>query len=525
MIQEGARPAFARFAWIWAVATLVHQVSFTFWMETWQGWLLTFATCLVVLEPRCVVRFTALIVFSLVNWWYKLPFLPNHMLWEGMLNLSIFLGLLSVGWRFRAELPPLRALVGVFGTRFRAFLLAAGAKAGFLLATEAPRNPVLGGATSAVLLLGLGMALAGRSPVAWRREEMLAAFAPVLRVATVVMYWWAAVQKTNWDYLNPEVSCGAELHREIAEFLPFVPTQTWALYGAIYGSLALEFGIPVLLIIRRLRPFGFLAAIPFHLWLSVHPAAGVYSFSSLLFALYLLFLPRSAFEEWDRFFGAGAGRLRAFAGTVAWEKWLPRLLVGVFLAVVFAQTGCYLTIGRTRATFEIANRIGFFFWFAVGLCLGGSYFLALWRTRHGSMEWRFRPTWNLAWIGVALVAWNGLNPWIGLKTQTSFSMYSNLRSEGFGNHVFLKRVDLFGFQKFANRGNLFPYFELRRLVSEQSGDVFVRYRRGGVELVAERRDGVVTGDERLFRPIPWLPYKLLWFRRMETFSGPMNCTH
>src|SRR5690606_10882046 len=114
--------------------------------------------------------------------------------------------------------------------------------------------------------------------------------------------------------------------------------------------------------------------------------------------------------------------------------------------------------------------------------------------------------WSWACLGLILVLMNGVYPWIGGRTQTSFSMYSNLRSEGPGNHVFLKRVDLLpyqndmvevlesepnifapghrprGIQQFANIGhNIIPYFEFRRLLSDMEGDVSVSYRRGGEE--------------------------------------------
>jgi hypothetical protein len=206
-------------------------------------------------------------------------------------------------------------------------------------------------------------------------------------------------------------------------------------------------------------------------------------------------------------------------------------------------------LGRTRDTFEVANRIGFWLWAIFGLWSGGTHVAASWRIRHESLEWPHRPAGSVAWLAVLLVLGNGLNPWIGLKTQTCFSMYSNLRSEAFGNHLFLKRVDLFGYQRdlvelvksepdlldptgsptrlqhFANHGKMFPYFELRRLVSEYEGNVRLVYRRHGEELKFERQVGNVTGDERLNEPIPLLLRKFLWFRRYETFYGPMYCTH
>jgi len=251
-------------------------------------------------------------------------------------------------------------------------------------------------------------------------------------------------------------------------------------------------------------------------------------------------------SAWERLNSTGFALVFRKCGS---KSGLPRVVIAVFLAVILSQALCYTFLGRTRDTFEIANRIGFGLWAVFGLWLGGMHFRSAWRVRHEPLNWPNRPKWSIAWLIVPLVAGNGLNPWIGLKTQTCFSMYSNLRSEAFGNHLFLKRVDLFGYQKdlvelvesepdlldptdsptrlqhFANRGRIFPYFELRRLVSGHKGDFRAVYRRHGQQEGVARMGELVTGDEHLFEPIPVLLAKFLWFRRYETFTGPMYCTH
>ena len=545
-----ANRAFPCFALLWALATLVHQLSFTFWLQTWPGWLLTFATCLVVLEPRCVIRFLVMLVFSLINLWYRLPDVPNHMLFEGMANLTLLIAIVGVVATPGSGYPTWREMGREFWVRFRWFFLSCGVKAVFLEVSQPPRNPVLGGVTSALLLMGLGQGLAGHPPVTIRAEQMFARFAPILRVQLAMVYWWAAVQKLNWDYFNPSVSCAVQLHREMAEFLPFLPTGQWISYAAIYGSLALEICIPFLLLWPRTRRFGFAVGVLFHLWLSIHPAGGIYSFSALILAFYFAFLPASAIPEWRRLLVAQRDWLQGKVPGISLETWLPRLVIGLFLAVVIAQAACYTVLGRSRETFDVANRIGFWLWFVFGIWAGWNCIHASWRMAKGSQQWPNRAEWSLAWLLVLPVAGNGLSPWIGLKTQTCFSMYSNLRSEGNGNHLFLRRVDLFGYQEdmvklvesqpdlldptdsptrlqhFANPGRIFPYFELRRIVTEHSGDLRLVYWRHGEIVTAERKGGVIAAkDPHLFEPIPTPLRKFLWFRRFETLTGPMYCTH
>ncbi|MEM1295068.1 MAG: HTTM domain-containing protein [Verrucomicrobiota bacterium] len=542
---------FRSFALIWGITTLIHQLSFSFWLQTWPGWLLTYCAFLVVLEPRCFVRFSALIVTSLMNWFYKLPFVPNHMLFEGMINLMLLVGIIWVVWQHRKDLPSKKELMHEAWVRGWPFALGILVKFVHLNLTSEPRDHVIGGATTLIMVVAIGSALA-RKPVEIPkvRRQFIDTVAPVLRIQVVIIYIWAAIQKCNWDYWNPVHSCAALLHKEIALLLPMVPAAPWSQYCAIWGSLMFEFGIPILLLVPRLRALGFFAAIFFHLWLSVHPAGGIYSFSSLIFAALYLFLPKAATNElqsmWSRTLRSiSKGQPDRARGIIRWS------IVVIFVVAVVFQGYLYLTQGRTREVFETkANRVGFLLWLIWGVWLAQCYLVAVWRERASFRAWPNRPTLNPAWIMVIPVLFNGFNPWVGLKTQTSFSMYSNLRSEGnFGNHAFLKRWDLFPMQndlvelidyepnileppekpknlmQHANSGSIFPYFELRRLLSEHDGDVRVIYRRNGEELGVIRKGDYVTGDEHLFKPIPWYQYKLLWFRRLESLEDPMHCTH
>ncbi len=547
--DDGYQP-FRSFALIWAITTLIHQLSFSFWLQTWPGWLLTYCAFLVILEPRCFVRFSALIATSLINWFYKLPFVPNHMLFEGMINLMMLVGLIWVTWQNRGDLPRKREMLREAWVRGWPFALGVLVKFVHLNLTAEPRNHVIGGVTTLIMVVAIGSALA-RQPVQApiMRRQFIDAIAPILRIQVVIVYWWAAIQKCNWDYWDPAHSCAALLHKEIAVILPGVPAAIWSQHCAIWGSLMFEFGIPVLLLIPRLRALGFLAAVFFHLWLSVHPAGGIYSFSSLIFAALYLFLPKDAANEMQGMWARNVERINP-ANPERIRKIIRWSVIGLFVAAVVWQAYLYLTQGRTREVFENkANRIGFALWLTWGFWLAGCYLIAVWRHRASFRTLPNRARWNPAWVMIVPVILNGFNPWIGLKTQTSFSMYSNLRSEGDGNHVFLKRIDLFplqndlvelvayqpdilappekprNFQQHANTGPIFPYFELRRLLSQHKGDVKVIYRRGGKDLDVVRQGNVVSGDDLLFKPIPWYRYKLLWFRRLKSLEEPMHCTH
>lgn len=543
----GYRP-FATFSFVWAVTTLAHQLAFTFWTESWQGWILVLASIAVLFQPSCVLRFGILIASSLVNLWNKLPFVPNHILFEGMLHLIMMLAFLGF-FLFGPGRSEFGKVKQEWLPKMGLFLFAAAIKILYFVVPGIPQGYFPGAVTTLFLLIALGRMLFGSPPLG-NGDDLLSRFAPVVRAAVVIMYFWAVIQKLNLDYFDPEVSCAALLHTEIAAYFGgLVPTAEWALHGAIWGSLSFEFGIPMLLMFRKTRYIGFCAAVFFHLWLSIHPAAGIFSFTSLILAILLLFMPTTWGSElqaiWNyqlRKLGGGdieKGRKRG--------RWL--VIFGFFITLLI-QGGLYLLIERSYEVFFKANRIGFFAFFVWGCWLGACHLIAGWRARAESRALTNRARWTLAWLGLIPVLLNGVHPWVGSRTQTSFSMYSNLRSEGESNHAFLERKDFFqlqndmvevvqsapnilapserprGIQQYANPGHhVIPWFEFRRLVSEMSGDFEVTYTRGGEELELGRREGNIYGDEAAFEPLPLLARKFIWFRRLDSLEGPMCCTH
>ncbi|MEM6277884.1 MAG: HTTM domain-containing protein [Verrucomicrobiota bacterium] len=539
---------FATFSFVWGVSTLVHQLAFTFWTESWQGWVLVLAAVAVIWQPSCVIRFLVLVGAALINLWNKLPFVPNHVLYEGMLHLIIALGALNFFLKGKGR-EAFGDKAGSWKKNLPLFLWGIVIKALYFLLPESFHGYGLGAITTLVMLFGIAKLLLQGEPIGEGRD-LLSRFAPVMRAAVVLMYLWAVVQKLNWDYFNPDVTCAGVLHKEInVYFGSILPEAPWALVGAAIGSLVFELGIPLLLLFKKTRYVGFVTAVGFHLWLSIHPAAGIYSFTSLILAFLLLFLPLSWGEQlqglWNRQLSwLGKGDIKRGRNRARW------IVVSVFFVTLITQGLLYLTIARSYEVFDKANRVGFFAFFVWGAWLGANYLLAGWkaRPRAENLPNRLQPSFVL--IGLLPVLLNGFQPWIGGRTQTSFSMYSNLRSEGEGNHMFLKRIDLLkmqtdmievvqsapnilgptdrprGIQQFANIGHrIVPWFEFRRLVSEMPGDFEVTYLQKGEEKELGRRDGEIYGDESAFEEIPLLSRKLLWFRRLESLEGPMCCTH
>jgi hypothetical protein len=121
----------------------------------------------------------------------------------------------------------------------------------------------------------------------------------LLRLEVLVMYGFVVLHKLNADYFNPAYSAATNLYREIVEmywFLPF-PSGSWTDPFCIYGAIGCEAAIPLLLTFRRTRLFGVGLGLVFHLMLSPHSNSFIFSFSTLLYAAYFLFLPTDVLGE------------------------------------------------------------------------------------------------------------------------------------------------------------------------------------------------------------------------------------
>ncbi len=143
---------------------------------------------------------------------------------------------------------------------------------------------------------------------------------------------------------------------------------SWLRHLAIWGSVGFEAIIPVLLIFKPTRLLGIGVGILFHSLLALHPHDGIYSFSTLLLALFMLFEPErilSAFNEQMR-------KVR--------QRW-PRIarnpeVLGVLLVLLF----CTIILLEFRVTGKMpVYRAGFLLWFVAAISASLLWWRALTR--------------------------------------------------------------------------------------------------------------------------------------------------
>ena len=470
-------PRFTLFAGLWGWALLMHQATFDRWRHSPLGWMLCVLAAALVLRPSSLPLLAATIAVDAVYAFQCLPETANHLLFEGLVCL-IWCAAFAVhaGKRLRAGAPLSR----------------------WLSLAPGEMHPL-----SATLV--------------------------PLRYAFVLLYWLSVLHKLNYDFIAPDSSCASYMYRRVSELLPFMPRAPWAEHVAIWSTLLAEAALPVLLLFGRTWRLGLVAALAFHLTLGFDPTPGIYSFTGLLYALFVLLLP-------ERFIGAAFGEI---------ERLVQKLGLPTASALRLAGLATLLSIVAYGATRDDrwSFRAGFVFFLVWSTVVIAGYGFSLARSARAEPTEQRVPTFSLpavwAWVLPCVVLLNGLNPYLGLRTQLSFSMFSNLRTEGGrSNHLFMPRLLSLGhyqedlvevlatsdpdLAQLQRHEQLIPYFEFRRMVSGAE-DLSVSYRRNGAERTFECKGGVCN-DAELAEPYSRLMGRLLYFRPVD--KGPrMACRH
>lgn len=339
-------------------------------------------------------------------------------------------------------------------------------------------------------------------------------FAPTGRWILLTFYAFAAFAKWNSDFFNPAVSCAVMLGEISASsfgisFLFGYPLVQW---GVIIGSWAVESTIPVLLFMRRTRTYGVLLGIVFHFALAVDWVRHFYDFSSLLTALFILFLPVSfapwVFEQIEQELSPDGRRKVAFTAVA---------LLGM-LTVAPA-----VSPEQVRIIAFVLNQL---VWFVYA----GGVILLVWRFAklHGrqSAIGMLRLAHPLLLVLPFIMVLNGLMAYGETRRGRSFDMYSNLRtSAGETNHWILPSVPLTPAQSdpivivSSQDDELDPYIDsevavsfiaLRKYLSARPETPLTVQYEGETITLAQAADW-----PELVAPLPWWQNKLLTFKPLD----------
>ena len=384
----------------------------------------------------------------------------------------------------------------------------------------------------AIVVSGVSL-LISRSPKrSLSTDHFYEYFAPVGRLVLLTMYFYGIFHKINADFLNPEVSCAIHLYGLLAT--PFgLSDALWAQYGAIYGTFVIEACTLVFLAIPTLRYFGFAIGLPFHAAIAISGQSVVqfevggtfFDFSAVVFGLYALFLPAPFFARLREVFGTP----RAFTPIVL--SLGAATLAGLALLALMFGTA-YLEYHPRRA-YLMAIGIACFIY-------GGALWVAvltLTRPHDFDRDRRFLLPRRAAPAAIAVLFFlNGMSPYLGLKTESSIAMFSNLHTEGFvSNHLLFERPPyLFPFQRtlveiiassdevlqhHADRGRRLVSYEFWRHL-RKNPEASVTYRLDGRIYTLER-----AGDHADTKAAAaWLLDKFLLFKPVD-LARPKACSH
>ncbi len=362
-------------------------------------------------------------------------------------------------------------------------------------------------------------------------------FQPLLRLQLVIVYALAAWHKLNFDFLNPQSSCAVFLY----ERTPFWNLQArgnairWAL---ILGTIATEMLLPVLLSIRRTRNFAICYAVIFHISLGL---SEFYAFSITMISLLFLFTPENFCDIVAEYWIAR----KPWARTILITGLLAVLaIIVVWTAITFGPSISEMRqLSGARPILNIVwESVAYWAWYWMLLVylLPLALFIWLWYRQPACFQpaaHSYRPIPAIFWIIPALLIFDGLNPYLGLKTDTAFAMYSNLRSEGgTTNHLIWRhplalanyQQDLVqivessdpGLSAAAQRGWPMPFFDLQKRVSglarEGQKNISITYIRNGKLTRVEAAEL----DPDLARRPSLLERKLLRFRAISREGCP-----
>jgi hypothetical protein len=257
-----------------------------------------------------------------------------------------------------------------------------------------------------------------------------------VKAITIILYFFAGFAKLNTTYLTSnscvEVFFG-NIDNTLKEFIglkPFYYLLTYlGTFWVALGSLILEFSIALLLCFRKTAKLGFFLAFVFHTLLVFDLTKRFYNFSAVMLLALATFILPNITET--------SNKLR-FAYKIAIYSPLKTVLLTLFTLVSLFVLRSYKQIEFiVYPLFALTWFICFLPYF--------SYILREGQLKENSNLLSFNLSFGWFLPIIIIVFINGLGPYLGFKTRSSFSMYSNLSINGqSSNHYVVPRsLDLF----------------------------------------------------------------------------------
>jgi hypothetical protein len=385
--------------------------------------------------------------------------------------------------------------------------------------------------TNLVVVAYIAWAAIGRREWPIRTGALYQSLAPILRLELILVYLFAALAKMNEGFFDELNSCALVLSRDLfaGAFTP--PGLETVGPVLMIATIVIELGLAVTLVIPRTRVPAIFVGLGFHAMLAV---SGHAAFSGFAIAFYCLFLPDDMPERLLRVRDRYAPLAALSARAARWSRSpaAGAIVVGACAAAVAVGA---LVVPRDDWR-QVADVLVILAFLAFTLAVAGLLALAL--RDPAPLRWRpgmFRVAHPLLAVAPLVVLANGFSPYLGLKTENSFTMYSNLRTEGtYWNHWFMPQsMQVFDMQdrpvrviasseerlqRTAADGKLMTRFAFESHASRHPDDS-VTYVMDG-----QMREVTRIGSDPLLAGGPSAVLdKVLWFRDIPIAQGSF-CT-
>jgi hypothetical protein len=374
----------------------------------------TTQTKAVPVSTRLAQRFDRLSIVTLVSslWYFQVfgfrGLEPEYSLFQGTNLLGVALIMVP--------------LAGIVESRVTAILFLNAALYIPMYVADLPvasNNQTMGAFFSATVLVASAPLLIRHRFRVWEidREALFDAIAGPGRWLLAIMYFYGVYHKINADFLNPEVSCGAVLYRALVAPLGL---SDWALghWAAIWSTFVIETAAMILLFSSRYKKIGFIIGVPFHIIIGWSGYGYYMDFSTIVMTTYALFLPAAAPQ-------ALLTTAAKWTGTEDRAlSYMRGLTIGAVIAMLLyiALRDGWRGLHPHWPTFVPIFTIYSFLFYAFV-----AWFVP-WRATSSLPLFNFKP--RFAAFLPILFFINGASPYLGLKTENTISMFSNLHTEG-----------------------------------------------------------------------------------------------
>jgi hypothetical protein len=354
--------------------------------------------------------------------------------------------------------------------------------------------------------------------------EVYNTFAPVARIEVLILYGWAVFHKFNSGFFSPEVSCATELLKaqHLNGIISLFPQITF--FNA-YFTIVVELAILAMLPFHRTRNAGILLGFIFHLVLSYSSYNAFFDFTSMIIAAYFLFTNHDFNSRVDQWKENIRLAVKSF-----FKKYSFRKLMIACLSVL-AVLAIVSVLNKILKDFRLFHL--YFFWTLYGLTL--TYILARFlfvKNQRVDTQKPFALRSKSFLILPLIVFLNGASPYLGLKTENSYAMFSNLRTEGgITNHYIVPAsLQVFGYQSDMVEIVSSSDVKLHRLAEQHQLMVLFEFKNHLQKYRPEEVTYRLNGELHLFRktgelnPNHVLLSRLMKFRTISKYE-PQPCAH